>query len=106
MHCLLEKVSFGAKLPHTYAWFDLTFAKPRERSWKEWHSNVVLNKWSVKLNNNNSTQTKVIENSNRMNVIDIKELKGKIRKDLLMNTMSIRKTTSEFYKYRKDPQKA
>jgi len=66
----------------------------------------VLNKWSVKLNNNNSTQTKVIENSNRMNVIDIKELKGKIRKDLLMNTMSIRKTTSEFYKYRKDPQKA
>jgi hypothetical protein len=65
----------------------------------------VLNKWSVKLDNNNSTQTKVIENSSRMNVMDIKELKRKIIKDLLMNTMSIRKTTLEFYKYRKDPQK-
>jgi GTPase involved in cell partitioning and DNA repair len=72
---------------------------------KERNSNVALNKCNVKLDNNNSTQTKVIENSSRMNVMDIKEFKGKIIKDLLMNTMSIRKTTSKFYKYRKDPQK-
>jgi hypothetical protein len=57
------------------------------------------------LDNNNSTQTKVIENSSRMNVTDIKELKGKIIKDWLMNTMSVRKTTSKFYKCKKDPQK-
>lgn len=106
MHHLLENVLFGVQLPHTYAWFDLTLAKPSERcTWKEQNSNVALNKWSVKLDNNNSTQTKVIEISSRMNVMDMKELKGNFIKNLLMNTMSIRKTTLKFYKYRKDPQK-
>jgi hypothetical protein len=52
-----------------------------------------LNKWSVKSDNKNSTQTKVIENSSRMNVMDTKESKAKIIKYLLMNTMRIRKTT-------------